>query len=203
MKPTPVFKPLEGEKIASVEPDLRPFVEGERSARLHFFPGRHLTAEALEGEHQFGLRRLLRRGQTVVPGVVHGFEVGLDRSGADAVFTIAPGYGLTASGEELSLDHSLVVKLGDIKIVDLVGAGRADRVAPAPTARAGVLLLQPVSIPDDDLPAGLVPEEGFDRNFIPWGVTEEDRAFKRGSLIDAVRVVRAFLPEAWQIGRAS
>ena len=202
MKLTAIPDPLQGEKLAFVVPTPRPFVpDAGRLARLNHFPGRHLTGEALEGEHQFRVRRLGLRGQAVSPGVVSGLEIGLNRANGDSFFTLGAGSGLTVSGEDVVLDRKLIVRVGELTILDSVTGDLGPRVgelaAPAPQPQVGVLVWQPVSVPDDDLPLAIIPP-GFDQNFTPCDRVPADESFYRRTRTDAARLVLCPWPETWR-----
>lgn len=199
MKPFPISQSLRGEKVAAVIPAPATFVpDSHRRARLNLFPGRHLTREALTNEHDARLQRLLLRGQAVGSGIVQGFEV--LTQGTDTL-TFGPGFGLTASGEDVTLDRTWTIPAGDLPVFDLVQgritARLGDLPVPCSKPQAGVLLWQPVSIQDDDLPSAAVPE-GFDQNFSPCERQPADEAFYRRTVVDAARVVLCFWPEDWR-----
>jgi hypothetical protein len=202
MKLSRIRHPLQGEKLADVEPAIRQFVtDDSRLARLNFFPGRNLTDKDFQSEHHVRLARLLLRGQAVSPGVVDGLEVGLDNSGTEPFLTLCSGFGLTVSGEDITVDRKLVINFKDLQVFDLaagkVNASLSDLSRPASKPQAAVLLWQPVSVPHDEIPIAAIPA-GFDASFSPADRVPDDEAYYRRNVIDASRLVICFWPEDWR-----
>jgi hypothetical protein len=202
MKSFSIERPLRGEKLAVVVPPPATFIaETDRRARLNFFPGRHLTGEALTDEHRFRVQRLLLRGQIVLPGIAQGLETTCDITGANGEFTFRPGFGLAASGEDIWLDRTFVLKAAEIPVFDPAQDKLIKRLGdltlPLPQPTAAILVWQPVSIPDVDIPRAAIPE-GFDQNFSPLLPEPDDQAFYRHTFVDGSRVIFCLWPEAWR-----
>ena len=70
MKTTPISLPFPGEHLAATSPVMTPETDEGVRLRLNFWPGRALTAEALELEQQDRESRMVFCGRLVTAGVV-------------------------------------------------------------------------------------------------------------------------------------
>ena len=72
MNVTPIANPLPGEHLAGTSPILRPETDAGWQQRLNFWPGRALTAEALELEQENRAARLATWARVAHVGYRHG-----------------------------------------------------------------------------------------------------------------------------------
>jgi len=150
MSVTPIQKPLPGEDLLGIEPELLQQTDPGWRRRLSLFTGRALSDTALRGEQEYRSGRLALLGQAVTPGIVLGLEISMDASAADPVLQVTPGYGLLATGEDLTLLQPLQTKLSTLVVLNLESGAlpttfdkfRADA---ANKNHAGVFVLQPIS----------------------------------------------------------
>ena len=158
MKVTPIASPLPGEHLVAVWPTPKPDSPGQGMQRLNFWSGRALTADALELEQEARAGRLARRGQITTAGIVNGLGVALETpSPVPEVFSneghflhVTPGYGVTASGEDVIVPRPLRLALKDIPLI----------VAPGTDIdRPAVLLLRPMELRSFDNFGGNEPCE--------------------------------------------
>ncbi len=150
--------PFSGEKIASIYPRIAPFVDQTpRLGRLNYFPGRNLTATALQMEQAVRTQRLALRARAVEPGIVSGLEVSWRTAAGGVQFEIQPGQGITTDGVDVSIDHVVDAAYEDLWLFDIptgqVGSLPIGLMDGGPNAAfAAVLLLQPGFVDDADLP---------------------------------------------------
>ncbi|HEX8853948.1 MAG TPA: hypothetical protein VF754_10705, partial [Pyrinomonadaceae bacterium] len=151
MRVKPIVHPLAGEHVVGVHPTMTPDVKTEWNRRLNLYTGRALSDSALATEQQMRGGRLALRGQMVSPGVVAGLEVGVERGSAaksgaplEGFFCqIAPGFGVTAAGEDVVLSRPLRVGLGDVSVyapVRLLDAPLRSTPRPRPQRDGEVLM---------------------------------------------------------------
>jgi hypothetical protein len=197
MKVGSIPDPFAGEKLADVVPRLAPFVDDEeRLARLRYFPGRHLTDLALQGEQAVRVQRLRLRGQSVTEGVVEGLEVTWLAAAGDVEFHISAGHAVAASGEDLVLDRRAVVRLADMWEAQATGVVADANIGQPPPPRgpfAAILVLQPGFIRDDDLPPAAQAEPGA-TDFTPGPRSPADEVYRRTTTIDACRLLLVHPP---------
>lgn len=192
MKLGSIPDPFSGEKIAAIHPRPASFVEDpERLARLHYFPGRHLTAHALQREQAIRTRRLGLRGQAVTHGVVSGLELGFRQVADDAILELRPGQALTSSGLDMVVDRTVEVPVASLPFIDPATLETTFERPAAPFV--AVLLLQPGYLEDADLPLALQREAGTD--FTPGPRVPEDEVYYQTTVIDASRLVLYPLPD--------
>ena len=195
----PVSDPLSGEKLISVSPALRTYVEEDgRLARLNFFPGRHLTDVALQREQEIRTRRLRLRGQAVTPGVVRGLEVALIRAATEPALEIAPGHALDSNGEDLVVSRTVRVPITEFSFFDPMTNTLSPRIAELETNEAAdfvaVLVLEAGFVRDTDLPlAAQQTEQGTD--FTPCERVPADESYFRTTTIDAGRLILCRWPD--------
>src|SRR4051812_41324099 len=106
----PISNPVDGETVVGLFSTADPDVADNWHRRLRLFTGRALSDSALTAEQRGRAGRLALRGQMVSPGVVGGFEVGVEREAvlgraeetdpAIYWYHVAPGYGICDSGED-------------------------------------------------------------------------------------------------------
>ena len=97
MSVTPIKNPFEGERVVGLSPTPAARVT-DWNRRLNLFTGRTLSAAALIAEQEGKAGRLALRGQLTSPGVVLGFEIGLETQGDTHFLHVGSGYGVCANG---------------------------------------------------------------------------------------------------------
>ncbi|NTX67268.1 hypothetical protein HUA74_42125 [Myxococcus sp. CA051A] len=167
MSPRPLKEPLADEHVLQVEPPLKPFADSGWRSRPNLYTGRALSAEALAAEQRQHSGWLAVRGQVRSAGVISGLEVDLDsdlgedREAHFPVFTIEPGMGLTASGEDVHLPRAHRVRVDRVPVYrtgDSPSGLPLDALAHVNAAdtqyglRAAVLVLVPVVTRREDSP---------------------------------------------------
>lgn len=150
MTVTQIQDALAGESLIGIEPELQQQVDPGWLHHLALFNGRTLTAAALDSEQKYRAGRLAILGQCVTNGTVKGLELSADLKAKDPVLQVTPGYGISASGEDVTLHRSLRTTLGSLQVIDpqtgsLIAAFPDYVTNPANTSHVGVLLLQPIS----------------------------------------------------------
>jgi hypothetical protein len=122
---TPI-QPLRGERVLATSPPLARDVTSTWRRRLRMFTGRSLSGLALALEQVSRAGRLALHGQLFSPGIVEGLNVGLspDRRSIE----IAPGLGVVAGGEVISVPAHTTVAIANIRDI---------------AAGVGVLVLKP------------------------------------------------------------
>lgn len=139
---------IEGEKLIAIQPAPERAGDAGFRRRILPFPGRSLSHLALHAEQDQRAGRLALRGQMVSPGVVSGLEVDFDRLRRDAI-VIAPGFGVAATGEDVSLRRPIQIAPGDLLVRrnpdDPQSLDSPLRELPQ-RARVLALVLQPVEI---------------------------------------------------------
>src|SRR5438309_1255811 len=204
MKVLTVLNPFEGEHVIGLSPVPAAEIT-DWNRRLNLFSGRALTFQALTVEQNSVAGRFALRGQMVSPGVVAGLEVALNQDKTS--LSIATGFGVTASGEDVFVPVGQSVKLTDIsahapavlldggaaptpgdlvarRLGDSLGALIAKNIQ---LSKVGILLLQPII-------AEATP------NFDAADPCEQDPqndAFSDAQFIDGCRVVYYAWPEEW------
>jgi hypothetical protein len=203
MSATVIQDALPGEDLVGIEPELLQQVDPGWLHRLNLYPGRALTAPALQSEQLYRAGRLAILGQCVTQGVVKGLEVSADLSKSDPLLQVAPGYGISAAGEDVALLSTLSTTLGSLLVID---PGTGSAIAPFPqyiqdksnNNFAGVLLLQPI--------VGQVGGETVDTGTGPIVVSgnlnascdqdPEEYAFEDWQIVDGVRLVLVAWPSS-------
>jgi hypothetical protein len=200
MKLGNISDPFSGEKLAEIYPRLAPFIDPERTphlARLHYFPGRHLTDIALGREQAIRVQRLALRGRAVTAGVVQGLELTWRTLAGGVQFQLRPGHALTSAGHDLVVDRTVEFAYEELKYFDPV-LGQLDELplglmedAPI-SAWAGVLVLQPGFVDDADLPQGA--QDGHGTDFTPCPRVPEDEVYYKTTSTDASRLILYPIP---------
>jgi len=214
----PILHPLSGEQVLALSPEDAAAARAAWLKRPNLFPGRALTAATLESRSRWAAGRIVLRGQAFAAGVVRGLRAGFEigpppAAGARAGvrWEIEGGQGLAASGEVLEA-RTMVADFWSLPVVAppvlwgdedagfgsdslqlrAVGPslGELLQADPARLPRAGVLVLQPVRVDQDDLD----PDDPCDQCACGDGnVDYEDRRF-----VDAARLLWYAWPEDWQ-----
>lgn len=169
MKVTQVASPLPGEHLAATSPPSCPGADAGWRARLSFWAGRALTADALELEQQNRAGRLAWRGRVATPGVVAGLELALEvptplpaeLRRAGYVVHLTAGCGLGADGEDIVVPRPLSVPLDQIPVHYVRIDGRGGE--PAESAPAGATAGQMV-----DAGGFAFAADTFDKTHDPW-----------------------------------
>jgi hypothetical protein len=143
-----------GERAIAIFPPLVPDGQTSWHRRLNLYTGRSLSALALETEQNGRAGRLTTRAQLASPGVVGGLEIEIEQEqpGLEHAFLhVAPGYGLSASGEDVLLASARRIPLGALAVTGRTLANATPTLANllargelASTPPAAIVLLRPV-----------------------------------------------------------
>jgi hypothetical protein len=203
MSVIPIQDALPGEDLIGIEPELLQQVDPGWLHRLSLFTGRTLTATALQSEQAYRAGRLAILGQCVTQGTVKGLELSADLTVADPLLQVTPGYGISATGEDVTLTRSLRTTLGSLQVVDpqtgsVISAFTDYAKNAANTTYAGVLLLQPIT--------GQVSGASIDTGSLALIVSgnldascdqdPEEYAFQDWQIVDGVRLVLVAWPSS-------
>ncbi len=210
MSATLIQDALPGEDLVGIEPELLQQVDPGWLHRLHLYPGRALTAPALLSEQLYRAGRLAILGQCVTQGVVKGLELTADlthinpaTTKPDPLLQVAPGYGISAAGEDVALLSTLGTSLSQLLVIDpqlgSVIAPFLDYAKdPGNNSYAGVLLLQPIT--------GQVNGQAVDTGTGPLIVSgnlgascdqdPQEYAFEDWQIVDGVRLVMVAWPSS-------
>jgi hypothetical protein len=140
------FEPLDSERIVALEPELQPTVTGSWRKHPNLFTGRALGDVAFKSEQNERAGWLTARGRVMTAGVVAGLEVDLELTKRTvgtvdvwdpARLHVAPGFGLTATGEDVMIPGALSIALSSLTVLD--PAWNPDLGLPA----LSILVLQP------------------------------------------------------------
>ncbi len=214
MSISPITRPLPGERVVALWPDDGAAAAATWLRRPNLFPGRALTAPTLDARALWEAGHVAQRGQAFTAGVVRG--LGVDTSigevpeggGRPALrLRIGAGQGLAASGEDVVLLQEVEADLWGLPVVAppgvfegggfggggvlqprSIGPALGDLLDTFPDAlpRAGVLVLQPVSVEHADID----PDDPCDRCGCDGAVGFED--WRRA---DAARLLWYAWPE--------
>lgn len=201
MPVTQIKDALPGEDLIGIEPALLQQADAGWLQRLCLFTGRTLSDTALTNEQAYRAGRLTLLGQAVTHGVVQGLDLSVDLSAADPALQVAPGYGIAASGQDVTLLRALRTTLSALTVIDgQTGAqvgGFKDFTAPA-APWAGVFLLQPI-VADatgsavDTGPANLIVSGNLGAS---CDQDPQENAFGDSQIVDGCRLVLATWPAA-------
>ncbi len=192
---TPEF---EGEKLALIEPALRRYVD-DGATRLRFFSGRHLTKENLGAEQDAHIARLAARVCALTDGIVDGLDARLDFTGSAPLLRIAPGRGLTASGEDVVLRSAHVVPFPDLRVLSsATGFGEQLKGVVTPERFSGVIVLKPCRIRVSQA-AKIHSRYCTQLEPTEFGNAEDDNAYHRERWFDSFAVGLLALPAALQV----
>ncbi len=157
MPATPIQNPEPGESLIGIDPQLLQQPNAGWRRRLNLFTGRTLSADALQNEQNYRSGLLATLGQAVTPGIVNGLVLSVDTSTPDSLLTVTPGYGIAASGEDVSLFRALQTRLSTLSVIDsITGVQITDPHTDLPAnfqgymagtsvPPVGVLVLQPIA----------------------------------------------------------
>lgn len=200
MPATPIIAPASGESLVGTEPQLHQEIDpGWWRQRLNLYTGRTLSVSALDSEQSYRGGLLATLGQSVTPGTVSGLALSMDLSGADPVLVVTPGYGITASGQDVVLNNTLKAPLSTLAVID--GTTGIEKFTfrqsvgdPTNKTYAGILLLQPVvaQVSGQVLDTGTPPIEVSGNLGASCSQDPSEYAFEDWQIADAVRLV--FLP---------
>jgi hypothetical protein len=204
MPATPILDPVSGESLVGTEPQLHQQIDpGWWRQRLNLYTGRTLSVSALDSEQGYRGGLLATLGQSVSPGTVKGLALTMDMSGADPLLVVAPGYGITASGQDVVLNSALKAHLSTLAVIDGVTGVekfnfRESVGDPTNSTYAGILLLQPVvaQVSGQVLDTGTPPIEVSGNLGASCDQDPSEYAFEDWQIADAVRLV--YLP--WPSG---
>src|SRR5580693_3140012 len=165
MPATSITDPATGESLVGIEPQLQQQVDpGWWRQRLNLYTGRALTVDALDSEQFYRAGLLATLGQAVTAGTVSGLALTMNTSGPDPLFTISPGYGIMANGQDVVLNTALKTHLSTLTVIDPVTGTdlytfRQSVGDPTNSTYAGILLLQPVvaQVSGQQLDSGSLP----------------------------------------------
>src|SRR5260370_35964084 len=113
MKVLTALNPFEGERVIGLSPPPAAEIT-DWNRRLNLFSGRALTSQALTVEQNGVAGRFVLRGQMVSPCVVVGLEIALNQDKSS--LSIATGFGITASGEDVIVPLPQNIKVVDISV---------------------------------------------------------------------------------------
>jgi len=147
-----IDRPLADEHVIAVDPPLMPQLDAVWRRRINPFTGRALSDRALAAEQacSAGIQRL--RGQNLTPGIISGLDLLLEPGaiGAlpdDALVQILPGYGLAASGEDITVSTPRRIALGKLPVharADILNAIATKQPAPKTSEPKGKDTLPPL-----------------------------------------------------------
>ncbi len=192
-----------GEELIGIEPELLEQVDAGWRQRLALFTGRTLTAAALQSEQAYRAGRLAILGQCVTQGTVKGLELSADFTQTDPVLQVAPGYGISATGEDVTLLRTLRTTLGSLQVIDPQTGSVIDTFPnysknTSNTTYAGVLILQPI--------VGQVSGSAVDTGALPVIVSgnldascdqdPDEYAFEDWQIVDGVQLVMVAWPSS-------
>jgi hypothetical protein len=179
----PINPMLTDEHVLAVNP--KPLPDGVETwrKRINAFQGRALSAQALTGLQVARMAHQSLLHRSVSAGIVDGLVVLWEKPD---IFTLLPGMGLTATGEDVSLGIMRQFRLQDLAVVLPQGTGTPDSVktfsalkgnALAQQSHAAVMLALPVSFTSNEAapegpPSAFVPRDPVDDPFA--GLMETD-----------------------------
>ncbi|GAC1658018.1 MAG: hypothetical protein NVS4B13_00250 [Candidatus Elarobacter sp.] len=205
MPATRIGRPVSGERLLGIEPQLLQQVNPGWRHRLNLFNGRTLSDTALDGEQLYRSGLLATLGQAVTPGTVKGLVFSLDARPADPTLTVTPGYGIAATGEDVSLPRALQTKLSTLIVLDPVTGDVQQLFATyrqgAGNAHAGVIVLQSIvaQVSGATFNTGTAPFEVSGTVNASCDPDPAEYAFEDRQIADGVRL--GFVP--WPNGVAS
>ena len=118
MATTQIVDPAPGEDLLAIEPDFLQQADAGWLQRLSLFTGRTLSDTALTNEQAYRAGHLTLLGQSVTPGTVQGLELSVDLTAADPVLTLSPGYGIAASGQDVTLLRPMRTTLSGLAVLN-------------------------------------------------------------------------------------
>ena len=119
---TKIRRPLADEHVIGTDPPLRPELADVWRRRINPFAGRAISDKALTAEQDVrsGMQRMV--GLAMAPGSVEGLEILLDAGAVGnrpeaALFQVAPGLGITRSGEDVGLGALRQLSFGMLPVI--------------------------------------------------------------------------------------
>ncbi len=134
MPATIISDPLDGEQIVAVDPAPQLQLDDGWQHRIRFFTGRAVTDVALTSEQDYRSGHLVRTGQLLSPGVAVGLVLTIDATSTTPRLLLSAGYGVTRSGEDVSVPAGVAIPLGSISVFDPV----AEAIGAPPPADTAV-----------------------------------------------------------------
>jgi hypothetical protein len=206
MPATPIDHPLAGESLLGIEPQLLQQVDPGWRHRLNLFTGRTLSDTALDSEQSYRAGLLTNMGQQVTHGVAKGLVLSVNGSPDDPILTVTSGYGISASGEDISVLGTLQTKLRNLAVIDpatgtLQQTFNAYASNPGSGIPTGVLILQPViaEVNGQMFDTGTGPVVVSGNLNASCGQDPAEYAFEDWQTVDGARLV--FVP--WPLGVAN
>ena len=165
MSVTRIPNPFQGEHVVGISPHPSARVT-DWNRRLNLFSGRALSDTALTAEQEGRNGRVVLAAQTMSPGVITGLEAALEKQGTADILNLGPGYGICASGEDVSVAAGARVPVRSLPVYTTAplldgspplntGALAARRLGPTldeliaaniAVPKAGIVVLQPVQV---------------------------------------------------------
>jgi hypothetical protein len=200
MSATQIQDALAGEGLIGIEPALLQQGNGGWLQRLNLFTGRTLSDTALTNEQAYRGGRLTLLGQAVTQGTVQGLEISVDLTQTDPVLLVTPGYGIAATGQDVTLNRAMHTTVSSLAVIDgQSGAFINDFktfISTVTKPWAGVILLQAIVA---DVPGSVV--DSGSANIIVSGNLDAscdqdpaEYAFGDSQIVDGARLVVATWP---------
>ncbi len=190
-----------GEDLIGIEPELSEQVDAGWLHRLALFNGRALTASALDSEQAYRAGRLAILGQAVTHGIIKGLALTANLSTANPTLQVTPGYGISASGEDVALLRTLRTTLNSLMVIDpltgsVIAAFPEYAANAANTAYAGVLLMQPIVAQMSGASVDTGPVSQFVSGNLGASCDQDpaEYAFADWQIVDGVRLVLVAWP---------
>ena len=203
MSVTPIQDAQPGEDLIGIAPALSQQVNAGWLHRLAMFNGRALTASALQSEQSYRAGRLAILGQAVTHGVVKGLALTANPGSSNPTLQVTPGYGISASGEDVALLRTLRTTLNSLMVIDPLTGAAIDTFPnysnnPNNKAYTGVLLLQPIVAQMSGASLDTGPVSQFISGNLGASCDQDSQeyAFADWQIVDGVRLVLV----AWPAG---
>src|SRR3954471_12975461 len=110
------------EHVIGIDPPMRPELPNVWKRRINAFAGRSLSEKAMAAEQALrsGMQRLY--GLALNPGTVEQLAVAAEpgaigKGPPEARVNVAPGLGITRSGEDVTMSRSMRLALGDLPVI--------------------------------------------------------------------------------------
>ena len=203
MGATQILDGLAGEGLIAIEPPLLQQAAAGWLERLALFTGRALSDTALTQEQYYRSGRLNLLGQAVTQGVVRGLDLSVDLTAKDPVLSVSPGYGISATGQDVTLLRTMHTTLSGLAVLDgTSGLQTADLFGSYPAGSlqqtAGVLLLREVlaAVPGSEVDNG--PSEIVVSGNLAASCDQDpaENAFGDPQIVDAAQLVFVTWPSA-------
>jgi hypothetical protein len=197
MPATSITDGVTGESLVGIEPQLQQQVDpGWWRERLNLYTGRSLTVDALDSEQNYRAGLLATLGQAVSAGTVTGLALTMNTSGPDPIFSITPGYGIMANGQDVVLNTTLKTALSSLTVIDPVTGTDVCSFRqlvgdPKNSTYAGILLLQPViaQVSGQQIDTGSLATIVSGNLGASCAQDPQEYAFEDWQIADAVRLV--------------